>query len=343
MRSRLFVLATLVALLVAGCDWGDPPAATVDDRDIDRDLVIEFLQAAGQTDDQVRGEGTDTVSTTVASGYLDVLVELELIMAEVERRGLQIPEEARQEGRDRLISFLGGGEAGTGRPIFEALPDDVAERLVTLQAAPLVLATDLGRTGDQEAQARAFYDENPETFTLFCLEIMTFDGRAAAEEARAAVEGGIPFGDVARAQSIDDQAANGGNIGCQQTLSQLSQVVEPDALEAIGAASNGDLVGPLAFTPSQGRQFVVFRVGETQVVPFAQVRDQIIAQVLGTPGQAAIGEFVAQARREADVSVNPRFGRWDDEANAVIAPDGPIGRDGPAPAPPGPAPAPTAP
>ena len=81
-------------------------------------------------------------------------------------------------------------------------------------------------------------------------------------------------------------------------------------------------MGPIALNA----QFLVLRVGEQRAGRFADVRDQIISS-LPAAGQAETTRLLARARRRADISIDPRYGRWDPVTGEIVAPTGPDGLD----------------
>ncbi|HUH06844.1 MAG TPA: hypothetical protein VML96_03455, partial [Egibacteraceae bacterium] len=85
--------------------------------------------------------------------------------------------------------------------------------------------------------------------------------------------------------------------------------------------------------------FHVIEVLEVNEAPaLADVESEIRAELEASAPVAAAAEWLEQRYAEADITVNPRFGRWDPEQTRVVPAD-PLGEATPGEATPGDVPA----
>ena len=338
----LAVLLAVVALVVAvtGCgSAGAPPAATVDGTEISADRVDEVLDAFVEADpetyqDQVEGQGQDTLAMGAVSGLLGNLV-VQVIQSELAQQRDIVPtdEERTQATEEVRTSFVAEETPSTqatdgptesekaSAAIYDALSTDTQTWLVDLRADALALSRTLGAETDAgDAAARQFYDQNPLQFTAVCLRLLVVaEGDLAAAQAR--LDAGEDFAAVSAEISTDPQVAASvqGDPQCT-ALSQLQQSLQPEAFQSLAQAAEGDVVGPFQYD-DQGN-VVLVEVQRTQLTPFDQVRDAIIGQ-LPAAGDQAVADLVREAATTFDISVDPRFGSWDAEQGTVVPPAGP--------------------
>ncbi|MEJ7585898.1 MAG: peptidyl-prolyl cis-trans isomerase [Acidimicrobiales bacterium] len=262
------------------------------------------------------GDGEGTYKADGTSSVLTFLVDRQIVVDVARDRGVEVTDADRDQGRTQLLGALGQDEAAA-KKVFDRLSTTTQDKLVDAEAAQVALQADLGRkVEDPEAQALEVYEANPDQYSLVCLSALTVADDAAFAVARTRIEGGEDFAAVARDVSTDENAANGGELECIP----LTQITDPTASEQIGAAANGDLVGPIG----QPGQLVLVQVRDRTRQPFDAVKDQILQQ-LPPAGQEELEAYLGPRRSKAQVTVNPRFGRWDAKAGAVVPPKQPRG------------------
>lgn len=118
------------------------------------------------------------------------------------------------------------------------------------------------------------------------------DSEDKAKALLAEIEGGTPFADVAKANSTDGSAANGGDLG----WFGLGAMVKPFE-DAVVAASVGKVVGPVQ--TDFGWHLIL--VGETRTKaapPLADVQDEIAAEVQ----KAAVEAFIKATTDKATIT-----------------------------------------
>ena len=145
---------------------------------------------------------------------------------------------------------------------------------------------------------RGRYEQGSQASGVACLSIIAAPSQADAESALGELDGTPEgFAELARASSADESGQNGGSIGCQP-LSQLSSA--PDLAEAVVTTEIGSVAGPLQL----GEQFYLI-----YIQPFEVARSGL--------GGVFAGERFSALAADAEVYVDPRYGRFDPEAVGV--------------------------
>lgn len=325
---RLLPLALLVAA-GAGCSsFGPSPAATVDGTEISSDSIVEELELL-RDDERARafvfgpqfdtalllGEGTATFSTTAAADRLNERVFLEAFRQRAERDGIEVT------GEDREQASQGADVGG--------LPEDFVERRVGgLSAFLAVTRAAISDAGLDDPEA--FFEAEPEVFDTLCLShiLIRTRGGQPPEAALAIAEGlagqladGADFAELASGTSEDPgSGAQGGDLGC----GGADRFVEPFA-EAAVALEEGDVSEPVQ--TEFGYHLILLR--EREGADFSdEAVQQRIGQQLGARTDELQQALLEEVASEADVHVDPRFGRWErDDAEGrlgVLPPEGPV-------------------
>lgn len=326
-RRTLALFTAAVLALVAGAACGDiqPYAAKVNGKRISVDKLNRELEAVkgnqgyleavtAQAESRgmsVLGAGEDTFGSGFVAETLTRRIYFELVHQEVVERGLRVTDEAVQRARE---SFSEGENA----TVFADFPDDFLDEIAYSTAEVEVLQENL-RTEITDQQMQEFYAENPQFFLQYCArQILTggFPGdgpppadqeaaaRAAAEDIKRRIDAGEDFAAIALAESKDPAtAAQGGDLGCVP-----NNAFPPEAQAAVEAAEPGQVVGPIR----TDRGFYVIQVQRTETQPLEEVADQIRSFLQQQAGDA-LTAFLQEAIEEAEIEVNPRYGRFDRE------------------------------
>lgn len=323
LRNLVVVLVVLavVASACGGSAAGSAPAATVNGVDLsDADFVdtlrtfnehSEFAQQLVGIPVHADGDAAaDRVDATFAAGVLELSIILELLDQELDERGLELT----QEDRDAITAQFDP----TLTAQLDELPDDVEQWFIDWNAKILVLRDDLAEGLDSEVTddaVRAFYDDNIAQFeNQVCAQHVLLENEEDAEDVLAELEGGADFATVAEERSIDPSAAsNGGDLGC----TSADRYVEEFA-EAITEGEIGEHLGPVE------TQFGFHVIEVLPPAPLEDVREEIEQGLADQAGAAELQALQADLIAEADVEVNPRFGRWDPQTGQVVPAD-PLG------------------
>lgn len=330
---RILVLLAAAALLSSACsDYTTPYAAKVNGRRVTVDKLNRELEAvkgnkayleAVSRGTSVLGAGEDTFGSAFVAETLTRRIYFELVHQEVVERGLRVTPDAVQRARD---SFSEGENA----TVFKDFPADFLDEVAYFTAEVEVLQENL-RTDITDQQVQDFYRENPQFFQQYCArQILTggFPGdapppadqeaaaRAAADDIKRRIEGGQDFAAIAGAESKDEAtAAQGGDLGCVP-----NNAFPPEAQAAVEAAQPGQVVGPIR----TDRGFYVIQVQRSTTQPLEEVAEQIRSFLQQQAGDA-LTTFLQEAIAEAEIEVNPRYGRFDREAEQprVVPPEAP--------------------
>lgn len=342
---RIFGLFALVLALVAsacGSSLGEtvrPAAATVNGVSItqeelddeleairDNEAYIASIEAGGMA---VTGEGAGTLSNSFVSRVLTRQIFLRLVHDEVVRRELEVTDEQLESVRPGVIQSVGG------KDIFEQFPSGYRDTLVRRNAEVALLQSDLAGPPATDADIAAFYEENAERFGQTCVSHILFgvtddsgelDQEATAAEidrltgeaaaAKAQIGGGGDFAAVAAERSVDrSNKDQGGDLDCGPPGRFV-----PEFETAMDALEPGTVSDPVV------TQFGVhlIKVTERRAQPLEEAEDQIRQELAGA-GEQAFSEFLQEAVAEAEVTVNPRYGRFskDGQSPGVVPPDAP--------------------
>jgi hypothetical protein len=353
-RRALLLLALGVVLLAGtACSRTTFPvtaAATVNGRGISEQALIDNLEALAGTDEvrraiesqggSVYGPTRGTYDVGFAGQVLSAMIIDELVARELEVRGVQPTDEDRAAGErqyEQGFASLAG-----------ALPEDFrtrqVEALANRAALGRLLAANQPQGPPTPEEIRAYYDANIEEITdraggdFACTShiLVAFAdpaaggapaeptpeqeaaARAEAEATLARLRAGEDFAAVATEVSDDPgSASRGGDLGCNPPDSGFVTAFE----DAVYAQPVG-VVGEPVRTPF-GYHLILVR--SRGVLPFEEVEDDI-ARILeqeraGGP-ESALQAWLSEAAASAEVTVDPRWGRWDPEEASVVPPEG---------------------
>jgi hypothetical protein len=274
----------------------------------------------------IKGEGVaKTVTTRFADYWLSQLVNNELIDQLAVQRHLRVTSADLAAGRTDLVNSISNtlaavaeasGQTGVcapdGSAILSAVPAAFAHRMAESQAAgDLVLAAAAGY-GLGSAQLSSFYFSHQSDFDTICLSAIETTSQAAAVSARAEIEGGTPFAQVAQATSTDaTSAAQGGAIGCFAPTDPSYGSVTQDTA--------GLKVGVVSMPQSDQGSYVLFEITSRQPTSFAAAGSSVRQAVLAAGAKAASAEL-QRTTKQATVTIDPRYGRWGGGSTIVIKP-----------------------
>jgi foldase protein PrsA len=289
---RLLAVVALGALL-AGCgSLEEDPAATVNGRDISDSELHDELDAVDgneayrtlleqQLGQEAAGEGKGTFATPFVSSLLSDKVYFELIGQQLERDGVDVGDDRRQEARAQLEER--GGQD------FQDLPstqqDELVERVALLSAF------------DEEAGPR-YFEEHKDDFDTICVshilvstdERSDAEARARAEELKQQIDGGAAFRTVASEDSDDPAAAaEGGDLGCGSRGRFVAEF--EDAAYDLEVNEVSDPVRTQF-------GYHLIQVRERNEAEYQDVVDSVRQRLL------------ADMATDAKVTVDPRYGVW---------------------------------
>ena len=329
--ARVGALLLVLALGSAGCDSSEAVAATVNGESIpasalDRELAAisgnePFVEARRQQGLSFRGSEPGTYDAFAVAELLNRRVTAVLVRQELDHRRIDRASADVGAARDALRREV--VDPASGASLLEGFPDRYVDEQVRLRAESDLLQAAEGGLALDDAGLRAAYEADPERYRVWCVRWIVFgtDAEAAsrASAARAAITGGEDFAAVAVRESLDTgSAGRGGALGCQSR----------EGLGRLGPRFRDVAVG---LAPGQVSEVAQGDVGaflvqatDVKVRPLDEVRGHVGSQVL-VAAEERYDQLLRRLRREADVRVASRFGRWDrtdPDAIAILPPGG---------------------
>jgi len=308
-KPRLLVVLaafTLAGLAATSCSTVDPPAATVNGVDIDRDEFQDEVERLAenlresQPDQDPLGEGAGTLQADFVRGELRDRILDVIISEELDRRG-----------RVTTDSDLAFAQASTATDEFTGVDQDIVDRKLAQRARLVALAAALiDLAGWDDASLQALYDADPTTYEQTCVSHILVATEAEALAAKERLDEGEGFGALAQELSTDTgSAAQAGALGCLGADVNLV----PEFAEAMVAAEVGVVTEPVETQFG----FHLILVTDRSVPDFATVRTTIQQRLVQEAGPA-LQDFLGTAVLSADVTVDSRYGAWDPTTGFIV-------------------------
>jgi hypothetical protein len=234
-------------------------------------------------------------ATALAAGRADLANSIEATLAEA----------AASSGQSEVC-------AASGQAIVSTLPPSLVAELVRAQASgDLVLARAAGY-GLGAADLERYFDAHPNSFRTICLSAIEVASSATASGIRQAIEAGEPFATAAMADSTDTTSApNGGALGCYSA--------NEGAYSTVAADVQGLAVGQISQPVADNSSYLLLEVTSYQPAAFVAVQAAVRQAILGVGSTKASQELCSLTTR-AQVSVDPRYGRWSGASGIGIEP-----------------------
>lgn len=346
----LALAALLVAAVVSSCKVADPPALTVGSWSLSRKDFLDQMKAltdkgvippaSGNTQSTGSPTAYDTAST---AKVLNVYAQQQLLTQELERRGITVTpddEVAYLQQRADQASQQSGQQV-TVQQLRQQVDklDDYQKRQYDTALKGQALIRSTLPDAELEKVARENYDKNKASLESTCLSAILVADQSAAQQvpgaptttaapgaanearakidaAKAKLDGGTPFADVAKTDSEDQRSGpQGGDVGCY-TAAEIEQL-PPELLPVVKALPVG---GISAVVPVQGA-FAIVTVRSKGIPSFDDAKAQLITQARQSLGKDRLAAVQEQLRKQA-VTVDPLFGVWNAEAGQVTEPSG---------------------
>lgn len=316
-RLRIFASLALVALLAAACApegaGGPDAAATVNGEEVPISEVEERYDAVKsnpQFAEQLEGEDGDAFSEQIQAEILTGLIRSKLLHQGAEELDVALDEEDIEAKREEIVEEVGGEEA------FEQVVEEnnLTEETIQSQLRDLAMQDLVAEelTADLEADEDAVQEAYDAQYGTASARHILVETEEEAKKVLKRLEDGEDFGELAEEVSTDPSAAeNAGDLG---EFSRGQMV--PEFTEAVFAAEEGEVIGPVE------TQFG-FHVIEVQEIdegpPLEDVEEELREGLVGAERDQAVQEWLTEQSQEAEVTVNPRFGEWDEETGAVVS------------------------
>lgn len=320
MSPHRIVLLAVVALVTGACgNLLEPAAAVVHGTKIETDEVqqaVDDFQASPEYERLAQQGDADAITREFEQSYLSGLIRRAVLTPEAEELGIEVTQ---REVDDQLSSIQ--SEFPSQSAFEEALKEQglTLEQLTQLiedraleEKLRAEITADVGPT---EEEIRAYYDENTDEFQeTEAQHILVDRGPLAQDIARrlqAAPKNEVAdlFARLARRHSTDNSNRdNGGRLGFFSPGDFVPEFEEGAAAVDVGEVSD----------PVQSEfGFHVIWVTDRRTLPFEQARDRIDTQLGGSSEEDAWREWLQDVYEAADVEVNPRYGEFNFETQAI--------------------------
>ncbi|MDP8958852.1 MAG: peptidylprolyl isomerase [Actinomycetota bacterium] len=303
-RSLRWVVLAL-AMVALACAQGGQVVATVNGEPVYLSDVSELRPEVTVASEEFRQD------------LFRVIAQEALVQELEDRFGTQVDEERVEANLEELERQI---ETEQGTSVEEFLESQGATREVLRRVAleqALRQAVDEQLAADQEEpteeELRASYEEALADLTTVCARHILVETEEEAQQAKARLEDGEDFAEVADEVSLDE-ASEGGELPCTSAATYA-----PEFAQAVLEAPIGELVGPVR------TQFGwhVIEVSSRDTPVFEDVRQQLAQQLSQQRAGEAFQEFFLQALGEAEVEIEERYGTWStDPVPRVLAPEG---------------------
>lgn len=316
-RAGLLALAALL-VLAAGCSGVGSPthAAVVNGVTITvAELEEEFAAVAASPQYQQQAAQTDPadLERQATAGLLTQFVQQALFEQAAADLGIEVSDADVAERLAQLIEEeFGGQEAFDALVEQQGLTAEEVDEQVRLFVIQERLNDELvGGAEISEQDVQDAYDAQYAAPTVRHILVAT---EAEAEDVLERLEDGEDFAALAQELSTDPgSGAQGGDLGPFQ-----EGMFVPEFEAAVLDAEPGEVVGPVE------TQFGFHVIEVLPPAPLEDVREEIEQGLADQAGAAELQALQADLIAEADVEVNPRFGRWDPQTGQVVPAD-PLG------------------
>ena len=226
-----------------------------------------------------------------------------MIHSEITKRKVVIDDACRVQARNDALLNLGNQNATAGEQLFNKFPKRYQDVLIQRNADVIALEAVLsGQHCGKGPDAAGYYDTHPDDFTKLCISLIAVSDQATADSVIAQARGGADFAALARQMSVDPATKdNGGDIGCR-----LPSDFTPTVAQVLQAGKTGDVLDPIP--GSSGLSIV--KITDRQLAPLDEVRTQAEELATANAGKA-FGTWLRQARVDAKITVDSRYGTFD--------------------------------
>jgi foldase protein PrsA len=317
-----------LAVLAAGCsDLGvrNQDAATVNGVGIPTDRLTEMTKAQlGQQQQQAGQQGQQGQDIEGATRQaLEGLIQFQLVLDGAKKAGVAIEEsdvDARMEQLKQQVTAQGQN--------YEELLEtrQISEEVLRTQQR-VQLAVDLVAVKlvpyPPDAQLRKTLDQRKDDFLEVHVRHVLVKDKATADAVRRELVSGGDWAAVAKRRSIDTQSKDkGGDLG----FNARGATVKPFETAEFKLAAQGDCKGKTSgscespISQPVKTQFG-YHVLQVVGVRLPRLDNDLRAKLepdVKDRRQQAVQRWFEEQVKTAEVTINPRFGRWDAENGKVI-------------------------
>jgi foldase protein PrsA len=327
-RRLLPVLCLAGALVVAGCSSlgvRNQDAATVNGVAIPTSRLTEMVQArlGQQQQQQQQGQAQPQDIEGLTRSALEGLIQFQLVLDGVRQAGVQINE----ADVDARMNQLKAQVEAQGRKYEDVLREQNISDAVVRDQQRVQLAVDLMAVKlvpySSDAELLKVLDKRKDEFLeLHVRHVLVKDKRTADKVRKELVASGDWQG-VAKRESIDPQSKEkAGDLG----FIAKGQTVKPFETAEYGLADKGTCKGktqgscesPISQPVKTQFGFHVLQVVGVRMPALDNDLRAKLEPTVKDRRQEAVQRWFDGLVKQAEVTVNPRFGRWDPESGKVV-------------------------
>jgi foldase protein PrsA len=325
---RLLPVLCLAVLVAAGCsDMGvrNQDAATVNGVGIPNDRLTEMTKAQLGQQQQAQQQGQEASQDIEGATRqaLEGLIQFQLVLDGAKKAGITIEEadvDARMEQLKQQVTAQGQN--------FEELLQtrQITEEVLRAQQR-VQLAVDLVAVKlvpySPDVELRKLLQQKKDDYLEVHVRHVLVKDKATAAAARQELVSGGDWGAVARKRSIDTQSKDkGGDLGynAKGATVKAFETAEFD-LAAQGdckGRSSGSCASPISEPVKTQYGYHVLQVVGVRLPKLDNVLRAKLEPAVKDRRQQAIQRWFEQQVKAAEVTINPRFGRWDAENGKVV-------------------------
>jgi foldase protein PrsA len=321
---RRLLLVLCVAVLAAGCSGlgvRNQDAATVNGVGIPTDRLSEMTKAQlGQQ--QQQGQQSQDVEGATRQA-LEGLIQFQLVLDGAKKAGITIQEsdvDARMEQLKQQVEAQGQNyeELLQARQISESVLRDQqrVQLAVDLLAVKLVPYS-------PDPVLRATLNKHKNDFLEVHVRHVLVKDKATAEQVRQELEASGDWSGVARRRSIDTQSKDkAGDLGYNAKGATVKQFETAEfALANQGdckGKTSGSCTSPISQPVKTQFGFHVLQVVGVRLPALDNDLRSKLEPAVKTRRQQAVQRWFEDQVKQADVTVNPRFGRWDAGTGKIV-------------------------
>lgn len=325
---RRLALAALSVVALTGCaavtGTGDPNvAATVNGTEIPiTEVEARFEQAkkSPQVAQQLEADSQGAYEQQIQAQILSQLVVSHLLEEWAADLNIEATDEEVAQERKALVEQLGGQEAFDQAVEQSGLSEDDVDEQIRQRVLQNKITEEVSGDGAvTDAEIEDFYKQNQESRfgeKATARHILVKE-KAKAQQILSKLRNGGDFAALAKAESTDPGSAEQGGELPEFGHGQMVPAFD----EAVFASDTGELVGPVK---TEFGYHIIEVLEKKPGQELDEVRDEIRSELAQSQSGDLIQEELSKRTKAAEVTVNPRFGKWNPET-AQVEPDKPLG------------------
>jgi parvulin-like peptidyl-prolyl isomerase len=326
-RIPHFLLATILAVAVAGCSGDDKPsapsAATVNGHKVlvsEVTRALKRFEASDQLDQLAKQSDRAKARRQFEQSYLTQQIKRLVLSSRAETLGIDVKDAVARRLEELKGAYPSDKEfrkalEGMGYTLEEfsgLIRDQVLEEKLREEATADVAAE--SKPGEQEL--KQYYRSNKDAYHQTEVQHILVKEMPLARKLSTMLRNSLPeerstlLAELARKHSTDaSNAEEGGKLGWVSP----GQFVEPfeSVMQELG-------IGEVSLPVSTDFGVHVIGVTGRRLQTFEDVRDQISQQLTDMEVGQTWSEWLLDAYKQADIELNPRYGKFDQASGQIV-------------------------